>query len=90
MQPELAQLSIRSLELLLDIPKIVDEGTFVQQIGMMWVCGEENAVTWNDSVERIKGEGSRMEALSPDDLAKAAPGLRTDKFGLAIREPEFG
>ncbi len=90
LQPELSQLSIRGLELLLDIPKIVDEGPFVQQIGMMWVCGEENAVTWNDSVERIKGEGSRMEALSPDDLAKAAPGLRTDKVGLAIWEPEFG
>lgn len=88
--PELSQLSIRGRELLLEIPETVGEGPFVTQIGMMWVCGRDNEEIWRASAERIRGEGARIETLTPEAFADAAPGFALDNVALALWEPEFG
>lgn len=88
--PELSQLSIRGLQILLSLPQIAGEGSFVTQVGMMWVCGKDSEASWRAAAARIRGEGARMETLSPQAYADAAPGFSIDDVAVAIWEPEFG
>ena len=90
LMPELSQLSIRGLQILLSLPEIAGEGSFVTQVGMMWVCGKDSEAAWRAAAERIRGEGARMETLSPQAFADAAPGFSRDDVAVAIWEPEFG
>ncbi|WP_379067541.1 NAD(P)/FAD-dependent oxidoreductase [Mesorhizobium sp. UC74_2] len=90
LMPELSQLAIRGREILVDLPEIAQEGSFVTQVGMMWVCGEENAASWSAAAERIRGEGARMETLTPAEFAAEAPGFASEGVALAIWEPEYG
>lgn len=88
--PELSQLAIRGREILVSLPEIAGEGPFVTEIGMMWVCGEDNGPSWSAAAERIRGEGARIETLTPAAFADAAPGFATDDVALALWEPEYG
>lgn len=88
--PELSQLAIRGAELFKALPEIAGQGSYFTEVGMMWVCDQENAPTWTASVERIRGEGADLHLLSPEDFAKAAPGFTIDDVALAIWEPEYG
>jgi glycine/D-amino acid oxidase-like deaminating enzyme len=90
LMPELSQLAIRGREILVSLPEIAGEGSFVTQIGMMWVCGKESEAEWAASAERIRGEGAQMETLTPQAFADAAPGFTLDDVALAIWEPEYG
>lgn len=73
LMPELSQLAIRGLQILLSLPEIAGEGSFVTQVGMMWVCGKDSEASWSAAAERIRGEGARMQTLSPQAYADAAP-----------------
>lgn len=88
--PELSQLAIRGLEILTSLPEISGEGPFVSQIGMMWVCGEDNRADWAAAAERIRGEGAQIQTLTPQAFADAAPGFALDDVALALWEPEYG
>jgi glycine/D-amino acid oxidase-like deaminating enzyme len=90
LMPVLSQLAIRGLEILTSLPEISGEGPFVSQIGMMWVCGEDNRADWAAAAERIRGEGAQMQTLTPQDFADAAPGFALDDVALALWEPEYG
>jgi glycine/D-amino acid oxidase-like deaminating enzyme len=90
LMPELSQLSIRGRDILMSLPEIAGEGPFVTQIGMMWVCGEDNAASWSAAAERIRGEGAEIETLTPQAFADAAPGFALDDVALALWEPEYG
>ena len=90
LMPELSQLAIRGREILVSLPEIAGEGTFVSPVGMMWVCGKDNAASWQAAVDRIRGEGARIETLTPQQFADAAPGFALDDVALAVWEPEFG
>jgi sarcosine oxidase subunit beta len=90
LMPELSQLSIRGREILVSLPEIAGEGSFVTEIGMMWVCGNDNKVSWTAAAERIRGEGARIETLSPQAFADAAPGFVLDNVAMALWEPEYG
>jgi sarcosine oxidase subunit beta len=90
LMPELSQLAIRGLEILTSLPEISGEGPFVSQIGMMWVCGEDNRADWAAAAERIRGEGAQMQTLTPQDFADAAPGFALGDVALALWEPEYG
>lgn len=57
---------------------------------MMWVCGKENEASWSAAAERIRGEGSRIETMSPQAFADAAPGFASDNVALALWEPDYG
>ncbi|HEV7253907.1 MAG TPA: FAD-binding oxidoreductase [Mesorhizobium sp.] len=88
--PELSQLSIRGREILVSLPELAGEGSFVSQIGMMWVCGPDNETAWAAAAERIRGEGADMQTLSPHEFSRLAPGFSPDGAALAIWEPEYG
>ncbi|MBC8037343.1 MAG: FAD-binding oxidoreductase [Rhizobiales bacterium] len=90
LMPELSQLARRGTEILLSLPEISGEGSFVTQVGMMWVCGKDNEASWRAAAERIRGEGSVIETLSPEDFAGAAPGFALDDVALALWEPAYG
>lgn len=90
LMPELSQLAIRGREILVALPEIAGEGSFVTQVGMMWVCGEDNAASWSAAADRIRGEGARMETLTPAQFAAEAHGFSIDGVALAIWEPEYG
>jgi sarcosine oxidase subunit beta len=90
LMPELSQLAIRGLEILTSLPEISGEGPFVSQIGMMWVCGEDNRADWAAAAERIRGEGAQIQTLTPQAFADAAPGFALDDVALALWEPEYG
>ncbi|RVB58860.1 FAD-binding oxidoreductase, partial [Mesorhizobium sp. M7A.F.Ca.CA.002.04.1.1] len=90
LMPELSQLSIRGREILVSLPEIAGEGSFVTEIGMMWVCGNDNKASWTSAAERIRGEGARIKTLSPQAFADAAPGFALDNVALALWEPEYG
>ena len=88
--PELSQLAIRGLEILTSLPEISGEGPFISQVGMMWVCGEDNRTDWAAAAERIRGEGAQIQTLTPQAFADAAPGFALDDVALALWEPEYG
>lgn len=90
LMPELSQLAIRGLEILTSLPETAGEGPFVSQIGMMWVCGEDNRTDWAAAAERIRGEGAQIQTLTPQAFADAAPGFALDDVALALWEPEYG
>lgn len=90
LMPELSQLAIRGLEILTLLPETAGEGPFVSQIGMMWVCGEDNRADWAAAAERIRGEGAQIQTLTPQAFADAAPGFALDDVALALWEPEYG
>jgi len=90
LMPELSQLARRGTEILLALPEIAGEGSFVTQVGMMWVCGKGNALSWSAAAERIRGEGSVIETLSAESFADAAPGFSADEVALALWEPAYG
>lgn len=91
LMPELSQLAIRGHQILMSLPEIAGEGSFVTQIGMMWICGKDSEASWREAAERIRGEGSRIEALKPQALADMAPGFALDDdVALALWEPDYG
>ncbi len=90
LMPELSQLAIRGREILVSLPEVAGEGSFVTPVGMMWVCGEDSAASWAAAAERIRGEGAKMETLTPEAFAAEAPGFSLDGVALAIWEPEYG
>lgn len=90
LMPELSQLAIRGREILVSLPERTGEGPFVTQVGMMWVCGNDNAASWSAAAERIRGEGALMETLTPEAFAAAAPDFAVDDVALALWEPEYG
>lgn len=90
LMPELSQLAKRGTDILLALPEISGEGPFVTQVGMMWVCGKDNEASWRAAAERIRGEGSIMETLSPSSFADLAPGFSRDDVAVALWEPGYG
>ncbi|TIT02661.1 FAD-binding oxidoreductase [Mesorhizobium sp.] len=90
LMPELSQLAIRGREILVSLPEISGEGPFVTEVGMMWVCGNDNEASWKVAAERIRSEGALIETLSPQAFADAAPGFALDNVALALWEPEYG
>jgi glycine/D-amino acid oxidase-like deaminating enzyme len=90
LMPELSQLAIRGCEILRALPEIAGEGAFVTQVGMMWVCGPESEADWRAAAERIRGENSRIEELTPEAFGEVAPGYDLEGVALALWEPDYG
>ncbi|TXH32791.1 MAG: FAD-binding oxidoreductase [Rhodospirillaceae bacterium] len=90
LMPELSQLAIRGVEVLRQVPELTGGPKVHHEIGMLWVCGKDAVADWRDSASRIRTEGSKIDTLSVDDVAKLAPDLVTDDIALGLWEPEFG
>lgn len=88
--PELSQLAARGGDFLKRLPEIAGQGSFVSEVGMMWVCGESAAPEWRAAAARINAEGSRIDVLSPADFAASAPNFIAEDVSLGLWEPAFG
>ncbi|MEP7453615.1 FAD-dependent oxidoreductase [Phyllobacterium sp. SB3] len=90
LMPELSRLALRGREILVGLPEIANGNSFVTQVGMMWVCGEDSSAAWTGAAERIRGQGGQIETLSPQEFTSAVPAFSDDRVALALWEPEFG
>lgn len=90
LMPELSQLAIRGVDVLRRIPELTGAAKMHHEIGMLWVCGADASRDWIDSARRIQQEGSRMDVLGVDDVAKMAPGLNLDGVTTGLWEPDYG
>lgn len=90
LQSELSRLAIAGVETLRRLPDLTGEPPVHTECGMMWACGADAAPAWRVAAERITREGSRIEALAPDELARRAPGISLDGIALALWEEAYG
>ncbi|MGE0239054.1 MAG: NAD(P)/FAD-dependent oxidoreductase [Parvibaculaceae bacterium] len=90
LQSELSRLAIAGVSTLRRLPELTGEAKVHTECGMMWACGADAAPAWRAIAERITGEGSKIEALAPDDLARRAPGIDLDGIALALWEEDYG
>jgi len=90
MMPELSQLAIRGCEILRRIPELTGAPPCVSEVGMMWVMNEAARPAWSAAVDRIRGEGAKIETLSVAEFARRAPGFTLDQIAMAVWEPDYG
>jgi sarcosine oxidase subunit beta len=90
LQSELSRLAIAGVATLKRIPELTGEAKVHTECGMMWACGADAAPAWRAAAERISGEGSKIEALKPDELARHAPDIDLDGIALALWEEAYG
>lgn len=90
LMPELSQLAIRGGDILRRIPELTGEAKMHHEIGMLWVCGDQAAADWRTAAARIRGEGSKIDDLTPADLAKLAPDINLDGIVFGLWEPDYG
>lgn len=88
--PELSRLAARGTELLRNLGELTGGTADYQAVGMMWAVGADDAAEWAEAVERIKGEGSEIEALTPEQLADVAPDFALDGVAMGVWEPTGG
>ncbi|HWT97535.1 MAG TPA: FAD-dependent oxidoreductase [Terriglobales bacterium] len=77
LMPELSQLATRGVEVLRQVPDLTGGPKVHHEIGMLWVCGNDAVSDWRDAADRVRMQGSNIDALSVEDVAKLAPGLVT-------------
>jgi sarcosine oxidase, subunit beta len=87
---ELSRLAIAGVSTLRRIPELTGEAKAHFECGMMWACGADAAPAWRSAAERITAEGSKIEALTPADLERHAPGISLDGIALALWEEDYG
>src|SRR5262245_32695596 len=90
LQSELSRLAIAGVGTLRRIPELTGEAPAHTECGMMWACGADAAPAWKAAAERITQEGSRIEPLSADELARHAPGIDLEGIALALWEEAYG
>ncbi|WP_119391202.1 NAD(P)/FAD-dependent oxidoreductase [Taklimakanibacter lacteus] len=90
LQSELSRLAIAGVGTLRRIPELTSEAPAHTECGMMWACGADSAPAWRAAAERITTEGSRIEPMSADELARQAPGIDLDGIALALWEEAYG
>ena len=90
LQSELSRLAIAGVETLRRIPELTGEAKVHFDCGMMWACGADAAPAWQAAAARIAGEGSKIETLTPDELARLAPDINLDGIALALWEEAYG
>jgi sarcosine oxidase subunit beta len=90
LEPGLSQLGRIGCEQLRMMPEQIGYPSEYRACGMMWACGEESEPEWRRAVERIQGEGARIEALTPDELAEVAPDFSMNGIAMGVWEPDGG
>lgn len=90
LQSELSRLAIAGVGTLRRIPELTGEAPAHTDCGMMWACGPDAAASWRAAAERITGEGSKIEALTTDELQRHAPAIDLDGIALALWEESYG
>jgi len=87
---EFAELAIRGAQILREIPNWTQHPPVHFEVGMMWVCGEQNEGIFSEAARRITRSGTPIEELSPAELERRYPGINLEGIVLALWEPSFG
>jgi sarcosine oxidase, subunit beta len=90
LQSELSRLAIAGVSTLKRLPELTGEAKVHTECGMMWACGSDAAASWRAAAERIGTEGSKIEALKPEELSGYVPGIDLDGIALALWEETYG
>lgn len=90
LMPELSQLAARGTNILKQIPELTGEGINFQEIGLLWAVDPDSATLFGDAVDRVREEGTPIEALPPGEFEKLAPDYNWDGVALAVWEPSAG
>jgi sarcosine oxidase subunit beta len=90
LHPELSELAFHGTEMLRNLHELTGGSADFRAVGMLWVCGHGQVSEWAEAVERIRGLGAEIEALSVREFAELAPGFALDDIALAVWEPSCG
>lgn len=83
-------LSVRAREMFDAWPELVGQPSVIRQTGWVKIVQPGDVPNLKKNVEIQRGLGSQVELVSGDELAKVAPGLRTDDVELAAYEERGG
>ncbi len=90
LMPELSQLAARGTNILKQIPELTGEAIQFQEIGLAWAVDYESATLFGDTVDRVRAEGTPIEALPPGEFEKLAPDHNWDGVAFVVWEPSAG
>lgn len=90
LSPELSRLAARGIEILRDIPALTGGPPCYSKVGMLWVFGEDAAPAWRAAVNRMKGDGIEIEAVSTEAFRRLAPRFNPERIALGVWEPHGG
>ncbi len=89
--PQLSRLARRGCAILKAIPELCGGPTVFHPNGVLWCAGTRNVGEFASSIARIRDEeGGGIDAVTPDDIARMAPGFTLDGIVLAAWEAEYG
>jgi glycine/D-amino acid oxidase-like deaminating enzyme len=89
--PQLSRLARRGCHILKSIPELCGGPTVFHPNGVLWCVGTRNADEFALSIARIRDEeGGGIDAVTPEDIARMAPGFNLDGIVLAAWEAEYG
>ena len=83
-------LSVRAREMFDAWPDLVGQPSVIRQTGWVKIVQPGDVANLEKNVEIQRGLGSHVELVSGDELAKIAPGLRTDDIEFAAYEERGG
>jgi sarcosine oxidase subunit beta len=59
-------------------------------VGLLWGFGPDLAAALTEAAERVRGEGTVLETMTPEEMLELAPGFTADGLGIALWEPSAG
>lgn len=83
-------LSVRAREMYDAWPDLVGQPSVIRQTGWVKIVTPPDVPNLRKNVEMQRGLGSQVELVTGDELAKIAPGLRTDDIEFAAWEERGG
>jgi sarcosine oxidase subunit beta len=89
--PQLSRLARRGCQILKSIPELCGGPAVFHPNGVLWCAGTRNADEFARSIARIRDEeGGGIDAVTPEDIARMAPGFNLDGIVLAAWEAQYG
>jgi sarcosine oxidase subunit beta len=89
--PELSRLARRGCQILKNLPEMCGGPKVFHPNGVLWCAGAKNADKFARSIARIRDEeGGGIDSVTPEEIARMAPGFNLDAIVLAAWEAEYG
>ncbi len=90
LMPELSQLAARGVDILKRLPELTGESVNFTEVGLLWAVGADALDQFGGAVDRVREEGTPIEALAPSEFEKLAPDFNWDGVEMAVWEPSAG
>jgi sarcosine oxidase subunit beta len=88
--PELSPLARDGTEFLRTMPERIGYPSDFREVGLLWGFGPELTAAVTQAVERVRGEGTVLETLTPQQMLELAPGFTSEGLAIAMWEPGAG